>query len=389
MHFIRRRFFFQAAFAVMAMLLSLAFTHGPAAAASRVKDITKIEGVRDNQLIGYGLVVGLAGTGDRLQNTPFTERSLVSMLERLGVAVSDEDLRTRNAAAVIVTANLPGFSRNGDKIDVSVSALGDARSLRGGTLIVTPLTGADGHVYAVAQGPLIISGYEAGGQAATTTKGVPTAARIPNGGTVERELAYPINNLPLVRFILKNPDFVTARRIAQAIDARLDGSFATPVDLATVEVHVPDAYRGQVTEFLAEIESVEVETDEVARVVVDENSGTIVIGSNVRISQVAVTQGAITIEISETPLVSQPNPFTGGGGRRGGGADGAETVVVPRTNINVDEGGASGFQVLDEPVTLQDLVNALNALGVPPNDVIAILQTIKTAGALHAELIIQ
>ncbi|MCK5746849.1 MAG: flagellar basal body P-ring protein FlgI [Oricola sp.] len=376
---------------LLSAILGLGAFAPQAEAASRVKDITKIEGVRDNQLIGYGLVVGLAGTGDRLQNTPFTERSLVSMLERLGVAVSDEDLRTRNAAAVIVTANLPGFSRNGDQIDVTVSALGDARSLRGGTLLVTPLTGADGHVYAVAQGPLIISGYEAGGQAATTTKGVPTAARIPNGGTVERELAFPLNSLGLVRFILKNPDFVTARRIARAIDAELEGPFATPIDLATVEVQVPPAYRGQVTDFLAEIETIEVETDEVARVVIDENSGTIVIGSNVRISQVAVTQGNITIEVSETPLVSQPNPFTGGGGGRGrnGGDGGAETVVVPRTNIYVDEGEASGFQVIDAPVTLQDLVNALNALGVPPNDVISILQTIKTAGALHAELIIQ
>ncbi|WP_428410373.1 flagellar basal body P-ring protein FlgI [Hyphococcus sp.] len=376
-----------AARAVAAFIIALMSAH-PSFASARIKDITKIEGVRDNQLIGYGLVVGLPGTGDRLQNAPFTERSLVSMLERLGVAITDEDMRTRNAAAVIVTANLPGFSRNGDRIDVSVSALGDARSLRGGTLLVTPLTGADGHVYAVAQGPLIISGYEAGGQAATTTKGVPTAARIPNGGTVERELAFPLNSLGFVRFILKNPDFVTARRIANAINQQLDGHFATSVDLATIEVQVPSAYHGQVTDFLAEIETIEVETDEVARVVVDENSGTIVIGSNVRISQVAVTQGAITIEVSETPLVSQPAPFSGGGGGRRGGGGGAETVVVPRTSVNVEEGN-NGFQVLDAPVTLQDLVNALNALGVPPSDVIAILQTIKTAGALHAELIIQ
>lgn len=390
MHYALCRFPLQLIWTALCLALFIPYPSDSFAATSRVKDITKIEGVRDNQLIGYGLVVGLAGTGDRLQNTPFTERSLVSMLERLGVAVSDEDLRTRNAAAVIVTANLPGFSRNGDKIDVTVSALGDARSLRGGTLIVTPLTGADGHVYAVAQGPLIISGYEAGGQAATTTKGVPTAARIPNGGTVERELAFPLNNLGLVRFILKNPDFVTAQRIAQAIDAELEGAFAKPLDLATVEVQVPPAYYGQVTDFLAEIETIEVDTDEVAKVVIDENSGTIVIGANVRISQVAVTQGNITIEVSETPLVSQPNPFTGGGGRGyDGGNGGAQTVVAPRTNIYVDEGEASGFRVIDAPVTLQDLVNALNALGVPPNDVISILQTIKTAGALQAELIIQ
>ena len=356
------------------------FASGPANATSRLKDLAKIEGVRDNQLIGYGLVVGLAGTGDRIQNAPFTERSLTSMLERLGVAISSEDLRTRNAAAVIVTASLPGFSRNGDQIDVSVSALGDARSLRGGTLLVTPLTGADGHVYAVAQGPLVISGFQAGGQAASVTKGVPTSARIPNGATVERELGFPINDLNTVRYILKNPDFTTAQRIADAIDTRIGGNFAQPIDLATVEIAVPADYRGRVTGFLASIEDVRVAADEVARVVVDENSGTIVIGANVRISQVAVTQGNITIQVRETPLVSQPTPFQRGD---------REAVVVPRTEVNVDEGGSAEFAVIDAPVTLQDLVNALNTLGVPPRDVIAILQNIKTAGALHADLIVQ
>lgn len=372
---VRRIFAF---FIVPIVFLNLATP--TANATSRLKDLAKIEGVRDNQLIGYGLVVGLAGTGDRIQNAPFTERSLTSMLERLGVAISSDDLRTRNAAAVIVTASLPGFSRNGDKIDVSVSALGDARSLRGGTLLVTPLTGADGHVYAVAQGPLVISGFQAGGQAASVTKGVPTAARVPNGATVERELGFPINDLTTVRYILKNPDFTTAQRIADAIDARVGGDFAQPIDLATVEVAVPADYRGRVTGFLANIEDVRVAADEVARVVVDENSGTIVIGANVRISQVAVTQGNITIQVRETPLVSQPTPFQRGD---------REAVVVPRTEVDVDEGGSAEFAVIDAPVTLQDLVNALNTLGVPPRDVIAILQNIKTAGALHADLIVQ
>ncbi len=373
--YLRTAFFFS--FGIFFFASTISF---PAHAASRLKDLAKIEGVRDNQLIGYGLVVGLSGTGDRIQNAPFTERSIVSMLERLGVAITPQNLRTQNAAAVIVTASLPGFSRNGDKIDVSVSALGDARSLRGGTLLVTPLTGADGHVYAVAQGSLVISGFQAAGQAGSVTQGVPTSARIPNGATVERELGFPINDLERVRFILKNPDFTTAKRIADAIDARVGGDIADPVDLATVEVSVPADYRGQVTGFLASIEDVRVAADEVARVVVDENSGTIVIGANVRVSQVAVTQGNITIQVRETPLVSQPSPFQRGD---------REAVVVPRTDINVDEGGSAEFRVIDAPVTLQDLVNALNTLGVPPRDVIAILQNIKTAGALHAELIVQ
>lgn len=374
-HILRTVFFYTIASFFFCLL-----TFASADASSRLKDVAKIEGVRDNQLIGYGLVVGLSGTGDRIQNAPFTERSLVSMLERLGVAISSQDLRTRNAAAVIVTASLPGFSRNGDKIDVSVSALGDARSLRGGTLLVTPLTGADGHVYAVAQGPVVISGFQASGQAGSVTQGVPTSARIPNGATVERELRFPINDLETVRYILKNPDFTTAQRIADAIDDRVGAGVANPIDLATVEVAVPADYRGQVTGFLASIEDVRVSADEVARVVVDENSGTIVIGANVRVSQVAVTQGNITIQVRETPLVSQPTPFQRGD---------RDAVVVPRTNIDVDEGGTAEFRVIDAPVTLQDLVNALNTLGVPPRDVIAILQNIKAAGALHAELIVQ
>ena len=364
---------------LLCALIMLAAPDRSFAANARLKDLTKIEGVRENQLIGYGLVVGLSGTGDRLQNIPFTQRSLISMLERLGVALTDELLLTRNTAAVIVTASLPGFSRNGDKIDVTVSALGDARSLLGGTLLVTPLTGADGHVYAVAQGPLIISGFSAGGQAGSAQKGVPTAGRIPNGATVERELAFAINDLQQVRFVLKNPDFTTAERIALAIDEKIGGAYAKPVDLATVEVAVPDDYRGRVTGLLAAIEGLEITADEVARVVVDESSGTIVIGANVRVSQVAVTQGNITIQVRERPQVSQPEPFA----RQG------QTEVVPRTDIVVDEGGAAEFRVIDAPVTLQELVNGLNTLGVPPRDVISILQSIKTAGALHAELIVQ
>ncbi|MEM7740833.1 MAG: flagellar basal body P-ring protein FlgI [Pseudomonadota bacterium] len=375
----RRRTAFAHMLASFAIALAIVTLPGSTAHASRLKDITKIEGVRDNQLIGYGLVVGLAGTGDRLQNNPFTERSLSSMLERLGVAVSDQNLLTRNAAAVIVTASLPGFSRGGDKIDVTVSALGDARSLQGGTLLVTPLTAADGNVYAVAQGPLIIGGFAAQGGAESIQRGVPTQGRIPEGATVERELAFPINDLDRVRLILKNPDFTTATRVAQAIDNRLSGRFAEAIDLATVEVSVPVDYRGSVTSMLSAIEGIDIDVDEVARVVVDEGSGTIVIGSNVRISPIAVAHGNITIRITERPIPSQPSPFA----RRG------ETVVVPRTEINVEEEMGVGFKALDTAVTLQELVDGLNALGVSPRDMISILQTIKTAGALQAELIVQ
>ncbi|MEO1656245.1 MAG: flagellar basal body P-ring protein FlgI [Pseudomonadota bacterium] len=359
--------------------LAIVTLPGSTAEASRLKDITKIEGVRDNQLIGYGLVVGLPGTGDRLQNNPFTERSLASMLERLGVAVSDQNLLTRNTAAVIVTASLPGFSRGGDQIDVTVSALGDARSLQGGTLLVTPLTGADGNVYAVAQGPLIIGGFSAQGGAESIQRGVPTQGRIPEGATVERELAFPINDLDRVRLILKNPDFTTATRVAQAIDNRLSGRFAEAIDLATVEVSVPVDYRGSVTNMLSAIEGIDIDVDDVARVVVDEGSGTIVIGSNVRISPIAVAHGNITIRITERPIPSQPSPFA----RQG------ETVVVPRTEIDVEEEMGVGFRAIDEQVTLQELVDGLNALGVSPRDMISILQTIKTAGALQAELVVQ
>jgi flagellar P-ring protein precursor FlgI len=350
------------------------------AEASRLKAITKIEGVRENQLIGYGIVVGLPGTGDRTQNALFTEQSVRAMLERFGVALpTDRILQTRNVAAVMVTASLPGFSRGGDRIDVTVSALGDARSLQGGTLLVTPLTAADGNVYAVAQGQLIIGGFQAQGAAGSIQRGVPTQGRIPEGATVERELAFPINDLDRVRLILKNPDFTTADRIAGAIDQRLSGSFARAVDLATVEVTVPAAYQGQVTTMLADLESIDVEADEVARVVVDESSGTIVIGNNVRISPVAITHGNITIRISERPIPSQPSPFSRVG----------ETVVVPRTDIVAEEDQGNGFQVIEENVTLQELVDGLNAMGVTPRDMISILQTIKSSGALQAELVVQ
>lgn len=376
----RRRTALSHALVALATFLSIASLLAGEASASRLKDITKIEGVRENQLIGYGLVVGLPGTGDRTQNSLFTEQSVRGMLERFGVALDTERiLQTRNVAAVLVTASIPGFSRPGDKIDVTVSALGDARSLQGGTLLVTPLTGADGNVYAVAQGSLIIGGFQAQGSAGSIQRGVPTQGRVPGGATVERELTFPINDLERVRLILKNPDFTTASRIAAAIDARLSGRFAEALDLATVEVQVPADYRGEVTNLLADLESIEIEADQIARVVVDESSGTIVIGNNVRISPVAVAHGNITIRISERPIPSQPSPFSRVG----------ETVVVPRTDITVEEELGNGFRMVEENVTLQELVDGLNAMGVTPRDMISILQTIKSSGALQAELVVQ
>ncbi|MEM9839112.1 MAG: flagellar basal body P-ring protein FlgI [Pseudomonadota bacterium] len=376
----RRRTALSQAFAALVTFFALGLLLSTPASGSRLKDITKIEGVRENQLIGYGLVVGLPGSGDRTQNALFTEQSLRAMLERFGVALDTERLlQTRNTAAVMVTASLPGFSRGGDRIDVTVSALGDARSLQGGTLLVTPLTAADGNVYAVAQGQLIIGGFQAQGQAGSIQRGVPTQGRIPEGATVERELAFPINDLERVRLILKNPDFTTANRIAGAVDARLSGRFARAIDLATVEISVPADYRGAVTTMLADLESIDVETDEVARVVVDEGSGTIVIGNNVRISPVAVAHGNITIRVSERPIPSQPSPFSRVG----------ETVVVPRTDITVEEELGNGFTVVAPNVTLQEVVDGLNAMGVSPRDMISILQTIKSSGALQAELIVQ
>ncbi|MBY6266292.1 flagellar basal body P-ring protein FlgI [Azospirillum sp. 412522] len=370
-HAVRR-----AAALVAGLLLALGMlSAAPAAAQTRVKDLVTFDGVRRNQLVGYGLVVGLNGTGDRLINTPFTEQSLKGMMERLGINTRGETLRTRNAAAVMVTASLPPFPRQGTTVDVTVSALGDATSLLGGTLVVTPLLGADGEAYAVAQGPLSVSGYTAGGTAATVTKGVPTTARIANGATVERELKFALNDVGAVRMALRNPDFTTAIRIADAVNGRLGSGNARVVDLTTVDVRITGSYVGNVSRLIGEIEQLAVRPDAVARVVVDERSGTIVIGDDVRVSRVAITQGNLTVRVVETPQVSQPQPFSNG-----------STVVVPRTDVQVQEGNGRQFVTVGGNVSLQQLVNGLNALGVGPRDMVAILQAIKAAGALHADL---
>lgn len=346
-----------------------------AGAASRVKDIADFEGVRSNMLVGYGLVVGLNGTGDSLRNSMFTQESLVAMLERLGVSTRGNALNTKNVAAVMVTATLPPFARQGSRIDVSVSALGDSKSLLGGTLLVTPLLGADGEAYAVAQGALSVGGFQAKGDAETVTKGVPTGARIPAGAIIEREVDFALDDMTQVRLALRNPDFTTAERIATAINDRLGTATARAVDSATVALPVPPAYGGRLAQLLGEIEQLPVEPDTAARIVIDESSGIIVMGANVQISRVAVAQGNLTVRVTETPQVSQPNPLANG-----------RTVEVPRTSIEVNDQSGNRMVALEPGVTLKDLVDGLNALGVGPRDLIGILQAIKAAGALQAEI---
>ncbi len=345
------------------------------AATARIKDIVNIEGVRDNALIGYGLVVGLNGTGDKLNNSPFTEQSLIAMLERLGVNVRGQNLNTGNVAAVMVTATMPPFQTQGSRMDVTVSTLGDAKNLQGGTLLVTPLMGADGEVYAVAQGPVAISGFSASGDAGTVTQNTPTRGRIADGALVEREIAFNLNDLPTVRLALKNPDFTTARRIAQAINGFTSADLAVASNDATVTLSKASNYPGSMVDLITDIEQLPVQPDQVARVVIDENSGTIVMGADVRVSTVAIAQGSLTIKVSETPQVSQPNPFSENG----------DTVVVPRSDIQVNQGDAK-LAILESGVTLQDLVTGLNKLGVGPRDIITILQAIKAAGALQADI---
>jgi len=354
------------------LLLSPVDTH----ASSRIKDIVTFEGVRDNMLVGYGLVVGLNGTGDGLADGHFTKQSLLSMLERLGVKSTEDGLDSKNVAAVMVTASLKPFARQGSRLDVTVSALGDADSLLGGTLLVTPLIGADGEVYAVAQGQLAVGGFTAAGAAETITKGVPTSGRIASGAIIERELNFEMAQMEDVKLSLRNPDFTTARRISQAINAFLGSSSSRPTDPGTVQLDIPDSYDGNVVNLLTDIEQLRVDPDQMARVVIDETTGTIVMGESVRISTVAIAQGSLTIRITETPQVSQPGPF----------AQTGTTTTVDRTAIDANEDKDKKMTVLDDGVSLQELVNGLNALGIGPRDLFTILQAIKSAGALQAEI---
>jgi flagellar P-ring protein precursor FlgI len=358
---------------VLALLVLLG-SAASVAAEVRIKDIATFEGVRENQLVGYGLVVGLNGTGDRLRNSPFTEKSIEGMLERLGVGnLSEDEIKTQNTAAVMVTAMLPPFARRGATIDVVVSSLGDASSLRGGTLIVTPLTGADGEIYAVAQGPIAVAGYAAQGINASIVEGVPTVARIENGATVENEIDFRLDSLGSIRIALRVPDFTTAQRIEDVINEVLGPNSANALDPGTVEVHIHD--KSDLPGIMSVVENLRVQPDTVAKVVIDARSGTIVIGADVRIGKVAVSQGGLTVAVREDLEVSQPEPISIGG----------TTVVVPQTSVEVEKQDAK-FTVLEGDVSLQRLVDGLNAIGVGATETIAILQAIKAAGALHADL---
>lgn len=346
-------------------------------AAPRIKDLVEFEGVRGNDLVGYGLVVGLNGSGDGIRNSPFTEEALSNLLERLGVNVQGEQFRPKNVAAVVVTATLPPFARAGGRIDVTVSAIGDAKNLLGGTLIMTPLNAADGEIYAVAQGPILAGGIGAEGDGAATQIGVPTSGTIPGGARVEREVPFALNDLNRMRLALREPDFTTASRIETAINKALGGAIATMTDSGTVSLDLDRSGRLP-AQLIAAIENLNVEPSRKARVVVDQRSGTIVLGADVTISSVAVSQGNLTIRVNEAPIASQPNPFAEG-----------ESLVLPRTGIEIDEGAENRLALVRENVTLADLVDGLNALGIGPRDMIDILQAIKSAGALHAELIVQ
>ena len=367
-----------AALVLGALMIVQLLPLGAASAASRIKDITDFEGVRDNQLIGYGLVVGINRTGDKLTNSPFTQQSIVGMLERLGVNINGLTLNTTNIAAVLVTATLPAFVRHGSRIDVTVSALGDTSSLLGGTLIATPLMGADGNVYAVAQGQLAVGGFSAeGADGSKISKGVPTSARIAGGAIIEREVGFELNNITELNIALRNPDFTTSMRIAQAINAGLGENIAKAMDSGTVKLVVPERYSDDIAALLTAVEQMLVEPDQPARVVIDETSGVIVMGENVRISKVAIAQGNLTSRISETPQVSQPGAFAPAG---------STTTTVQRSTIEIDEGDDNRLAVLDTGVSLQDMVAGLNALGIGPRDMITILQAIKAVGAMQAEL---
>jgi flagellar P-ring protein precursor FlgI len=363
---------------IAATILSAALIATPLtpiqAAPARIKDIVDMEGIRENQLVGYGLVVGLNGTGDSLNNSPFTKQSLQSMLERLGVNTQGENVRTANVAAVMVTANLPPFATQGSRMDVSVAALGDADSLQGGTLLVTPLLGADGEVYAIAQGAVLINGFSAQGEAASVVSGVPTTGRISSGALIEREIDFHLGSQSSLRLALRNPDLTTARRIALAVNDFIGAPTAVPEDPATVRLTLPRGFNGNIVDLLTDIEQLIVQTDQPAKIVIDENSGIIVMGKDVRVSSVAVAQSNLTVTIAENPEVVQPNPLSLG-----------QTAVEANTNLNVNQSDTA-LQVVEESVTLQQLVDGLNALGISPRDLIAILQAIKATGALQAEI---
>lgn len=364
--------------ALLVILLVAAWPMEGQAAEARIKDLVEFDGVRGNDLVGYGLVVGLDGTGDGLRNAPFTEEAMTSLLERLGVNVSGEQFRPRNVAAVLVTGALPPFARAGGQIDVTVSTIGDAKSLFGGTLIMTPLNAADGQIYAVAQGSVIAGGVVAQGSSASETTGVPTAGVIPAGARVEREIGFALNDLDNLRLALRDPDFTTAARIERAINNQFRKPVARMLDSGTVRISLTTGDAPTPAHLISLLENIVVEPAQKARVVVDQRSGTIVLGADVRISQVAVSQGNLTLRVSEEPLVVQPDPFSQG-----------QTIVVPRTSASMTQEPYTGLALIQGGSSLPEVVGGLNALGVAPRDMIDILTAIKAAGALHAEFVVQ
>ncbi|NRA86598.1 MAG: flagellar basal body P-ring protein FlgI [Rhizobiales bacterium] len=346
-------------------------------AASRIKDIVNIESIRTNKLIGYGLVVGLNGTGDNLGSSKFTQQSMQTLLTHFGINARDMELKSKNVAAVMITAELPAFAMSGTYLDVVVSSIGDAKSLQGGVLLATNLLALNGVEYAVAQGPVSIGGFKAEGKAASITTGIPTVGRIANGGVVERELPLDLASRRTLKLGLKNPDFTTAKRIARTINAFMAMKVAVALNPNTVQLRRTNVYQGTMVDLITEIEQLRVEVDQVARVLIDEQTGIIVIGHNVRVSKVAIAQGNLTIAITEAPEVSQPAPFSDG-----------ITTEVPRTEITVDDNSDNALAVLENSISLSELVDGLNALGVGPRDLISILQSMKALGALQAELIV-
>jgi flagellar P-ring protein FlgI len=361
----------------LAVALCFTFLTPAFAGPVRIKDLVEFDGVRGNDLIGYGLVVGLNGTGDGLRNSPYTEEIMSNLLERLGVNVSGETLQPKNVAAVFVTAALPPFARSGGKVDVTVSAIGDAKSLLGGTLIMTPLNGADGQIYAVAQGAVIAGGVSAEGEASKVVEGVPTSGVIPAGGRVEREVDFDFSKMTTLRLALRSADFTTADRIETAVNKEFGARVAEMLDSGTVEVNIAATGMRSPAHAVQRLEDLEISPETKARVVVDQRSGTIVMGEDVRISRVAVAQGNLTLRIDENPIVVQPNPFAEG-----------KTVTVPRTTAGVTNEPGKGLAEVDGGANLSEVVAGLNALGVSPHDMIDILKSINAAGALHAEFIV-
>lgn len=356
------------------ILFVILFLTASTAHAIRIKDLASFEGVRDNQLIGYGLVVGLNGTGDSDQ-TKFQIQSVVNMLERMGVTTYINDIKIKNVAAVMVTATLPPFAKQGNRLDVLVSSMGDAKSIAGGTLLMAPLKGADNQVYAVAQGSILTNSFAFGGQGATAQKNHPTAGQVPNGALVERELPNSLAGKSVLNLNLNVADFTTASRIVAAVNDMYKSKVAASSDPGSVTLTIPAEYANRAVEFVASLERLEIKPDLQAKVVLNERTGTIVMGDNVRISTVAVTHGSLSLVIKETPQVSQPAPLSKTG----------ETVVVPRTNLKVVEENRR-LMVMQEGASIGDVVRALNLLGVTPRDLISILQAVKAAGALQAEL---